>query len=194
MKLENINSFDELKSKLKDSKKLYLLLYKPGSEPNECALKNIEDAYQEIEDIQLFASDVSVVRDIHPNFPVNTVPSLLVFGNGEFHNVIKGCNENNYYKTLFENAAFAAFREESGVKMKNLTVYSTPACSWCTTLKTYLKKNRIPFSEIDVSRDQNAAEDMVRRSGQQGVPQTDIEGEMIVGFDKNRFDEVLGIG
>ena len=82
---------------------------------------------------------------------------------------------------------------EEGTRFKNVTVYSTPTCSWCTTLKTYLRNQRIPFSEIDVSRDQNAAEEMVRRSGQQGVPQTDIEGEMIVGFDKARINELLGI-
>ncbi|MBU2554283.1 MAG: NrdH-redoxin, partial [Bacteroidetes bacterium] len=71
--------------------------------------------------------------------------------------------------------------------------YSTPSCSWCNTLKTHLKKNGIRFTDIDVSRDQKAAEAMVHRSGQQGVPQTDINGEMIVGFDKARINTLLGI-
>ena len=74
-----------------------------------------------------------------------------------------------------------------------MTVYSTPTCSWCTTLKTHLKKNGIRYSDVDVSKDQNAAEAMRKRSGQQGVPQTDIGGEMIVGFDKNRINTLLGI-
>jgi glutaredoxin-like YruB-family protein len=173
--------------------KSYLLLYKSDSEPNECALKNVEEASSSIEDIEVLAADVSSVRDIHPNYPVNSVPSLLVFEEGNFVNVIKGCNDPNYYRTLFEDAVFAAIRAEEGTRMKSVTVYSTPTCSWCTTLKTYLRKNRIPYSEVDVSKDQNAAEEMVRRSGQQGVPQTDIDGEMIVGFNKTRINELLGI-
>ncbi|MEZ4999996.1 MAG: glutaredoxin domain-containing protein [Bacteroidales bacterium] len=77
---------------------------------------------------------------------------------------------------------------------KRVTVYSTPTCSWCNTLKTYLKDNHIIFRDIDVSTDQKAAAEMVRRSGQQGVPQTDINGTMIVGFDRARIDRMLEIG
>jgi glutaredoxin len=60
-------------------------------------------------------------------------------------------------------------------------------------LKTYLRKHRIRFTDIDVSADPQAAEDLVRRTGQQGVPQTDIDGEIIVGFDKARINTLLGI-
>jgi len=72
-------------------------------------------------------------------------------------------------------------------------VYSTPSCSWCNTLKAYLKQNNIAFIEIDVSRDQKAADELVKRSGQMGVPQTDINGEIIVGFDKPRISRLLGL-
>ena len=188
-----VKSFKELKEKIEGKTKAYLLLYKPGSEPNECALKNIRNASGKVDGISILWSDVSQVRDIHPNYPVNSVPSLLVFENGEFRNVIKGCNENNYYQTLFEDAAFAAIAAEEGNVQKSVTIYSTPTCSWCTTLKNYLRKNRIHYTEVDVSRDQSAAEEMVRRSGQQGVPQTEINGEMIVGFDKARINELLEI-
>jgi glutaredoxin len=56
-----------------------------------------------------------------------------------------------------------------------------------------LRKNRVPFTDVDVSRDPNAAEELVRRTGQQGVPQTDIDGEIVVGFDKKRINELLEI-
>jgi glutaredoxin-like YruB-family protein len=191
--MTQVNSYNELLEKIKGEKKAYLLLYKPGSTPNECALNNIRDAAGKVEGIKILYADVSRVRDIHPNYPVKSVPSLIVFEDGAFKNVILGCNENNYYQTLFEDASFAAIRAAEGKRMKNVTVYSTPTCSWCTTLKTYLRKNRIPYSEVDVSRDQSAAEDLVRRSGQQGVPQTDIDGEIIVGFDKKRINELLEI-
>ncbi|HDR52963.1 MAG TPA: NrdH-redoxin [Mariniphaga anaerophila] len=76
---------------------------------------------------------------------------------------------------------------------KNVTVYTTPTCTWCNTIKRHLQEYGIRYREVDVSRDQKAAEEMVRRSGQQGVPQTDINGEIIVGFDKPRINRLLGI-
>jgi glutaredoxin len=51
----------------------------------------------------------------------------------------------------------------------------------------------VRYSDIDVSRDQKIAEDLVKRSGQQGVPQTDINGQIIVGFDQKRIDTLLGL-
>jgi glutaredoxin-like YruB-family protein len=76
---------------------------------------------------------------------------------------------------------------------KNVTVFTTPTCSWCTTLKRHLDAHQIRYREVDVSKDQKAAEAMVRRSGQQGVPQTDINGQMIVGFDRERINRLLDI-
>jgi glutaredoxin-like YruB-family protein len=190
--MKEVNSFQELKEQLKEAPKAYLLLYKPGSEPNECALENIRKASENVENIVILSADVSKVRDIHPNYPVNSVPSLLVFENGLFRNVIKGCNENNYYKTLFEDAAFAMFTADARPS-KSVTVYTTPSCPWCTTVKNYLRQNRVPYHEVDVSRDQRAAEDLVRRSGQHGVPQTEIDGTIVVGYDKKRLDELLEI-
>jgi glutaredoxin-like YruB-family protein len=70
-------------------------------------------------------------------------------------------------------------------------VYSTPTCSWCNTLKTWLRKNNIPFTDVDVSRDQRAAEELTRRTGQQGVPQTEINGQIVVGFNQPRLKELL---
>jgi len=54
-------------------------------------------------------------------------------------------------------------------------------------------KNHIVFREVDISCDEKAAQDLVRRSGQMGVPQTDIDGRIVVGFDKQKLDAILGI-
>lgn len=75
----------------------------------------------------------------------------------------------------------------------NVTLYSTPMCSWCRVAKDYLKKNSIRFKEIDVSRDQRAAMDMVKRTGQMGVPVIIINNKPVIGFDKNRIDQLLNI-
>jgi len=76
---------------------------------------------------------------------------------------------------------------------KNVIVYSTPACPWCIRTKQFLKDNNIVFSDIDVSSDQQAADEMVKKTGQMGVPVLDIDGEIIVGFDKEKIKQSLGL-
>ena len=70
-------------------------------------------------------------------------------------------------------------------RQKRVIVFSTPTCSWCRRLKSYLRENNIRFKDIDVSRDQNAARDIVRMTGQQGVPVILINNRPIVGFQKD---------
>ncbi|KAK2146790.1 hypothetical protein LSH36_583g01053 [Paralvinella palmiformis] len=72
-----------------------------------------------------------------------------------------------------------------------IIIYSTPACSYCTQAKKYFRENRIPFTEYDVSKDQRRAEEMVRKSGQTGVPVIDINGRTIVGFNKTEIERLL---
>lgn len=76
---------------------------------------------------------------------------------------------------------------------KKVKIYSTPTCPWCARAKQFLKENNIEFQDYDVSSDNNAAEEMVRISGQMGVPVLDIDGEIIVGFDKERIKQALGL-
>ncbi len=77
------------------------------------------------------------------------------------------------------------------VKQPRVVVFSTPTCSYCSVAKRYLRERGISFTEVDVSRDPRAAQDMVRRSGRQGVPQIDIGGRIVVGFDRARIDQLL---
>lgn len=72
-------------------------------------------------------------------------------------------------------------------------VFTTPTCSWCQRLKTYLRERNVQFREIDVFRDATAARDLVRRTGQMGVPVIEIDGRPIVGFDKPQIDRLLGL-
>ncbi|HNQ69687.1 MAG TPA: glutaredoxin family protein [Mesotoga prima] len=72
-------------------------------------------------------------------------------------------------------------------------VYSTPSCPWCKRAKDYFRTNGIPFKDYDVSKDRAKAEEMVKKSGQMGVPVITIGSQVIVGFDKNRIDNLLGI-
>lgn len=78
-------------------------------------------------------------------------------------------------------------------RQPRVIVFSTPTCTYCTAAKRYFKEHQIKFRDVDVSKDPVAARDMVRRSGQQGVPQIDIGGRIIVGFDRPKINQLLGI-
>jgi glutaredoxin 3 len=72
-------------------------------------------------------------------------------------------------------------------------VYSTQYCPWCTRAKDFLKEHKVEFEDIDVSADRDAAQYMVEKSGQTGVPVIQVGEEFIVGFDRERLVELLGI-
>ena len=74
-----------------------------------------------------------------------------------------------------------------------VVVFSSPTCVWCTRAKTYLRTRNVPFRDVDVSRDAAAARDLVRRTGQMGVPVIEIDGRTIVGFDQARIDSLLDL-
>ncbi len=72
-------------------------------------------------------------------------------------------------------------------------VYSTPTCVYCKTLKEYLRKNKIDFADIDVSKDEKELDAMIRKSGQMGVPVVEIGDDLVVGFDKEKINNLLNI-
>ena len=72
-----------------------------------------------------------------------------------------------------------------------IKVYSTPTCPWCTVAKKYLTSKNVPFEDLDVSRNREAAMEMVQKSGQRGVPVIDINGKISVGFDQATIDRLL---
>ena len=75
--------------------------------------------------------------------------------------------------------------------MATVTVYSTPSCPYCIRLKDYLNQKGIVFSAIDVSTDKAGLDSMVSISGQMGVPVIDIDGKIVVGFEKDKIEKLL---
>ena len=73
----------------------------------------------------------------------------------------------------------------------SVTMYSTPSCGYCNMAKDYFRKNQIPFTEYNVAADQRKAEEMVRKSGQMGVPVIDVNGKVIVGFNQGAIETAL---
>jgi len=77
------------------------------------------------------------------------------------------------------------------VDKAQVTVYSTPWCVFCHMAKEYFKGKKVEFTDIDVATDQDAAREMVAKTGQMGVPVIQIGDETIIGFDRNRIDLAL---
>lgn len=192
MKSIAITSYQELETGIKGAGRAFLLLYKGGTEQSDCALTRLEHIESE-DSSQLFTADVNSVRDIHGRFQISSAPSLLVFEDGKMVNVVKGCQTESAYGSIVSGREIGSHKGEEGSKSKQVTVYTTPTCSWCTTLKTYLDQRQVRYREVNVATDTTAAEAMVRKSGQQGVPQTEINGQMIVGFDRARINQLLEI-
>jgi len=71
-------------------------------------------------------------------------------------------------------------------------VYSTPTCPFCKMAKTYLKQKGISYEDLDVSTDASARDEMIQESGQMGVPVIDFDGELVIGFDKEKLDSLIG--
>ena len=73
----------------------------------------------------------------------------------------------------------------------SITVYSTKACPWCEKTKKFLKSKKVKFVDLDVTTNAKARKDMVRKSGQLGVPVILINDKVIVGFDQKAIEKAL---
>ncbi len=76
---------------------------------------------------------------------------------------------------------------------KKVIIYSTPTCPYCHMAKEYFTANNVKYQDINVAADHKAAQDMIKKSGQMGVPVIDIGGTIIVGFDKPAIKKALGL-
>jgi glutaredoxin-like YruB-family protein len=84
-------------------------------------------------------------------------------------------------------------QQSKSSRQPRVIVFSTPTCPHCRSVKRYLQQKGVRFKDVDVSRDQRAARDMVRRSGRQGVPQVEINGRIVVGFNRRKIDRLLNL-
>ena len=74
-----------------------------------------------------------------------------------------------------------------------IILYSTPSCIFCHKAKEFFKEHNIEYTNKDVASDSQALDEMVKKSGQLGVPVIDIDGQIIVGFDRKKISELLNI-
>ena len=77
--------------------------------------------------------------------------------------------------------------------MKKVSIYTTPTCQYCKMVKDFFGENNVEFEEFNVAEDAAKRTEMIEKSGQMGVPVIDVEGELIVGFNKDKLTELLGL-
>lgn len=72
-------------------------------------------------------------------------------------------------------------------------IYSTPTCIYCKHAKEFFSKNNIEYTEYDVAENMKAREEMITKTNQMGVPVIDIDGQIVIGFDQRKIEELLKI-
>ncbi|OGZ04488.1 MAG: NrdH-redoxin [Candidatus Lloydbacteria bacterium RIFCSPHIGHO2_01_FULL_41_20] len=77
--------------------------------------------------------------------------------------------------------------------MKQISIYTTPTCMYCKASKDFFKENNIQYQEYNVATDLEKRKEMIEKSGQMGVPVVFIDNEMVVGFDRAKLTELLGL-
>lgn len=77
--------------------------------------------------------------------------------------------------------------------MKKVKIYTTPTCVYCHLAKDFFKENDVSYQEFDVFSDLSARKEMIEKSGQMGVPVIDVDGEIIIGFERGKLKQLLGL-
>jgi len=77
--------------------------------------------------------------------------------------------------------------------MAKVIIYTTPSCVYCKTAKAFFKGNNVAFEEKDVASDVKARDEMVKKSGMMAVPVIDVDGNIVIGFDKQKLSQLLEI-
>lgn len=189
--IENQKNFDEIRDKHEDY--LVLLFWGNFSRAAHRALSELKAFSRDYADIPVYAVDVGKVKTIHKGYGVHSVPTVLTIKNGKVLRLFEGVESAAFYGVHLGGAAPAQLARPTKKKANRVTVYSGPGCPACGTLKAYLRKNNISFREVNIANDQQAAEKLIRRSGQRAIPQTDINGRLVVGFEQNKLNKLLGI-
>jgi glutaredoxin len=138
--------------------------------------------------------NVVIIKNDGEKVKIGILNPQILAGGSNFDKLEKIIdNMDKTLKTIINESAGV-----SDPKVEKITVYSTETCPYCRMEKEYLEKNKISFNLIMVDKDQAAAEEMVRKTGQTGVPMTEVvfddgDSEIIMGFDKGRLKELLNI-
>ena len=170
---------------------LILLFYADFSSNAKHALAELENFGKENKELPIYVIDVERLKGVHKQFEIDNVPTVLAFRKGKIVQRIEGVESACFYNRIFSGTGTSKYKVAGKPVSHRVVVYSGPGCPACGTAKAYLRKRGISFRIVDIARDQHAAERLVKRSGQMAVPQIDIDGHLVVGFDQAKIDPLL---
>ena len=187
--IKDYEHFKQVQDKHKEF--LVLVFYANFSSASKRALAELENFSKENEEIPVYVVDVEKLKGVHKQFGVVNVPTVLALEKEKVTRRIEGVESAQFYARILSGAHPSRRKKgEKGISHR-VIVYSGSGCPACGTAKAYLRRQGIRFRDIDIARDQHAAERLVRRSGQMAVPQIDIDGHLVVGFDQAKIDRLL---
>ena len=192
--LKWVKSEEHLKNLQKKHKDILVLaFYGAFSDAAKRALMEWKQFSAENGDIPLYIINVQKLKGIHKKFGINGVPTVIIIKNGGAIHRIEGVQNYRFYERVVLDISTQPAGKKGKEERRNryVVVYSGPGCPACGSAKRYLRKHRIRFREVDISKDQQAAKRLTARSGQMAVPQIDINGELVVGFDQAKIDRLL---
>ena len=117
--MKEILSFSDFQEKTRKTDSFYLLFHKSGSNSSDCAFNAIRNTHSKFENIKVFSIDVSTIKDIHTLFRVNSVPTLLEINKDKIQNMVKGCQNEDYFSLFFEKSFFQNKNEQQNCNSEN---------------------------------------------------------------------------
>lgn len=186
--IQNKDHFEELRTQYEDL--FMVVFFTENSRKSLEAIETLNKIKDQNEDLGLFKLNAAEVKDVHPQYHVTTVPTLVTFRHGKPAEYVYGSQTEAYYNRLLQKFKVSTNGDGSGASHR-VTVFTTPTCPYCDMVKRYLTSLNVPYSEVDVASDQAAAQELVSRTGQQGVPQTEIDGKFVVGYNTSEIDRLL---
>jgi glutaredoxin-like YruB-family protein len=191
--LQTIKNIKDLDKLTQDHQSFFAVAFiSDASEKSGKAASLLKKISAEKKDTPLAVVNVSKTRSIHGKFGVTSVPTVITLKKGKLIKKLEGLQSEETYRVLLANAP-RKMADGTEAPPLRVTVYTTQVCPHCTTVKNHLRRKGVPYREVDVSKSAEAAKELQNRTGQTGVPQTDINGTFVLGADLPKIDKLIGI-
>lgn len=194
MSLPSIQHEQELEQILASDNEVLLAFLIEDNRGSASARQALEQAVHSNPDGHAYVIDAKTVRNAATRFGVRAVPTVLRVKQGHTVDKLVGPQSPATYAALLAPTARVRSKATDSVpKSPPVKLYVTNSCPWCRRLESYLDQHQVRYTKVNVENDPSAAQAMQRKSGQLGVPQAEIGGQMVVGFDKAKIDRLLSI-
>jgi len=188
--LKELESLEEYRNLIELNEHYTVLAFLSENSARSVQAEHILRQLSEESSTPIWGVNVKQTPDIHPVLSVTQVPTVVTIRNGRIVKKLVGLQNRSTYQKLLGDGPRTKSDGTRAQPLK-ITVYTTRTCPHCTTVKKHLKKKGVPFREVDVSSNVNAASELRRRSGQTGVPQTDINGTFVLGADISKINRLI---